>query len=188
MKNREICELRRSLNDCKILQYDGIDLDLSTTDTENVEDSDDSLDSQKLYLCELCDFKTTNRNGLRVHNGRKHKHNCDECGKSFSSKENLQRHEKAEMILKNSDPLRSPDASKTLCLNDYGEPFIEVVDSKSLCLVAALSFENQDDIETDAPLVAIHLVVLGDLREPGCLVDWASLSSILETHLEDKTS
>ena len=52
-KNREICELRRSLNEWKIMQYDGIDLDLATTDTENVEDSDDSLESQDIYLCKL---------------------------------------------------------------------------------------------------------------------------------------
>ena len=64
MKNREICELRIALNDCKIMQYDGIDLYLATTDSENVEDSEDGIKSQDLYLCELCDFKTTNRNDL----------------------------------------------------------------------------------------------------------------------------
>ena len=103
------------------MQYDGIDLDLATTDTENVEDSDDSLESQDIYLCKLCDFKTTNRNSLRVHNGRKHKHKCDECEKTFNNKESLQRHKKAEMILKNADPLKSPDESKTLCLHEDGD-------------------------------------------------------------------
>ena len=57
--------------------------------------------------------------------------------------------------------------SKKLRLNKNGEPFIEVVDTESLCLIAAMNFENQHSIEKDVPLVDIHRVVLGDLLEPG---------------------
>ena len=63
-----------------------------------------------------------------------------------------------------------------------------MVDTESLCLIAAMNFENQHSIEKDVSLVDIHRVEPGDLLEPGYLVDWASLSSILETHLGDKLS
>ena len=42
-KKREICELRVSFNNSRFVQLDGHDLDLETTDTENDEDTEESL-------------------------------------------------------------------------------------------------------------------------------------------------
>ena len=103
-----------SLNNSRFVQLDGHGLDLATTDTENDEDAEQSFGRQELYSCESCDFETTSRNGLKIHSSRKHKHKCDECGKAFRSRENLERHWKAENILKYSDPLNSPNATKKL--------------------------------------------------------------------------
>ena len=88
-KKSEICELKMSLNNSRFFQLDGHGLDLATTDTENDEDAEQSFGRQELYSCESCDFETTSRNGLKIHSSRKHKHECDECGKAFRSRENF---------------------------------------------------------------------------------------------------
>ena len=82
-KKREICELRVSFNNSRFVQLDGHDLDLETTDTENDEDTEESLCRQEFYNCESCAFETTSKNGLKIHSSRKHKHKCDECGKTI---------------------------------------------------------------------------------------------------------
>ena len=79
-------------------------------------------------------------NGLKIHSSRKHIHKSDECDKAFISRENLERHRKTEIILKNSDPLNSPDATKKVRLTDFEEPCIEVVSTNCLCPVALLFF------------------------------------------------
>ena len=71
-------------------------------------------------------------------------------------------------------------------LNDFGEPFIEVVSTDSLCPVALLSFETHQVLKDhDVPLLAIEIVVLGDLSEEGCFVDWAAVSIVLEKHAQE---
>ena len=171
-KKREICELRVSFNNFRFVQLDGHDLDLETTDTENDEDTEESLCRQELYKCEACAFETPSISS------RKHKHKCEECGKTFISRENLERHRIAKIILKNSDPLNSPDANKKLSLIDF-----EVVITNPLCPVALLYFEAHRVLEhSDVPHFAVELVVLGDLSESGCYVDWAALSMALDKH------
>ena len=186
-KTREICELKMSVKNSRIVQLDGHGLDLASTDTENDENTEESFVRQEMYSCESCEFETFNGNGLKIHSSRKHKHKCDDCGKVFSSRENLDRHKKAKMILKNSNPLNSPDATKKLRLNDFGEPFIEVVSTDSLCPVALLSFETHQVLKYhDVPLFDIEIVVLGDLSEEGCFVDWAAVSMVLGKHEQER--
>ena len=36
------------------------------------------------------------------------------------------------------------------------------------------------------PLLAIEKVVVGDLSEAGCFVDWAALSMVLEKHVQEQ--
>ena len=50
---KKIKKLKQKIERFVNFEFDGIDLDLDTTDTENVEDSDDSLESQDIYLCKL---------------------------------------------------------------------------------------------------------------------------------------
>ena len=91
--------------------------------------------------------------------------------------------------MKNSDSLNSPDATKKLQINNFGEPFIEVVTTDSLCPVALLCFEAQQVLEDpDVPVLAIDLVVIGDLTEEGCFVDWAALSMVLDKHSQEQFS
>ena len=89
---------------------------------------------------------------------------------------------KAEMIMENLDPIKSPDNSTALSINEHREPRIDVVKTKSMCIIAVLYFEELHQEKTELPLLDINSFVLGDKTEPGCLVDWASLNLELGKH------
>ena len=42
--------------------------------------------------------------------------------------------------------------------------------------------------DPDVPVLAIDLVVIGDLTEEGCFVDWAALPMVLDKHAQEQYS
>ena len=77
-KEREIRDLKMAMNKNRIMQYDGIDLSIDTSDTENEneinDDSENSAENQDCFRCDLCNFETKFRSGLKIHVGKKHRH------------------------------------------------------------------------------------------------------------------
>ena len=188
-KDKEIGDLRKVLDDTGISQFNGIDDDvISVTTVENESDADSEESSETLNYCELCDFKTHNCKGLKIHMGKSHKNKCKRCGQIFPDVDSLNRHEKAEMILDHADPLESPDKLQNLGLNKNGEPFIEVMTVPDTP-IARLYFEDcPEQDEHDVLHLAISTVVLGELSEPGCFVDWDSLSTLLKENGKEQLS
>ena len=178
--------MRKTLDETGITQVDGIDDDvISVTTVENVSDGDSEESSETLNYCEFCDFKTHYCKGLKIHMGKSHKNKCKSCDKTFPDVDSLKRHEKAEMILDHADPLESPDKLQHLSLNKNGEPYIEVMTVLDEP-IARLYFEECLEQEKHLLHLAISMVVLGDLSEPGCFVDWDSLSTLLREHKKEQ--
>ena len=89
------------------------------------------------------------------------------------------------MILDRADPLESPDKLQNLGLNKNGEPYIEVM-TVSDKPIARLYFEDCPEQDESVLHLAISIVVLGELSEPGCFVDWDSLSTLLKEHEKEQ--
>ena len=174
-----------AMNEHRIMQYDGIDLSIDTSDTENEnDDSENSSESQNCFKCDLCNFETKFRSSLKIHVGKKHSYECKKCEKVFTNHNQFKTHMKAEMVMENADPLISPDSSMTLLINDLGEPWVDVVKAWSLHPLAHLCFEDlqQAALTTEVPFV------LGDLTEPNCLVYWTAMNFALDNEAQKELS
>ena len=144
-----------------------------------------------VFSCELCEFNTLHESGLKIHFGKCHKNQCPGCGRSFKTRESLDKHRFAEMILRHSEPLESPDKSRKIKMNENGDPCLEVFDSDLRKPLAILHVDDCQEKCTDisaSPILhtALNSVVLGELSEPGCFVDWSSFSALLEQHRLEK--
>ena len=75
----------------------------------------------------------------------------------------------------------------TLYEHEHREPCIDVVKAGSLCVIGLLYYE---DLKKVAHSIGVHhlpmsLYVLGDVSEPGRLVDWDSLNLALDNYVDD---
>ena len=124
------------------------DDDNEGNDSEENSDDDslgqDNFNANQLFYCDLCEFNTKHSSGLKIHVGKCHKNKCENCGKTFSGKDFLDRHNIAEMIVNHADPLESPDNAKKLVINEDGEPYLEVIsnDCNKNNPIALIYFEN----------------------------------------------
>ena len=149
-KETEISSLKIALSDYRIMQID-VSVDTNETKDENKtsDDSEKSSGSQNCFKCDLCNFETKFKSGLKIHLEKKHNHYCEKCEKVFRNENHFKRHMKAEMIMENSDPITSPDKSTALSINELGEPWIDVVKTESLCSIAVLYFEEHHHEKTE---------------------------------------
>ena len=72
-----------------------------------------------------------------MHIGRMRKFTCALCADEFNDKESLYRHEKAYSLLKNIDPLKSPDDLMHLELKEKDETCL-VIAKKNFVSIALL--------------------------------------------------
>ena len=73
-------------------------------------------------------------------------------------------------------------------MNEDGEPNLQVIADAKNNPIALIYFEDFQGQEKDILQLDISSVVLGDISEPGCFVDWASFSALLEKKIMDQAA
>ena len=73
-------------------------------------------------------------------------------------------------------------------MNDEGKSYLEVIenDPTKKTPIALLYFEELPSQEKGLLKLNLSAVVLGDVSEPGCFVDWSSFSTLLEKHMMEQ--
>ena len=144
-KDIEIEKLRKIIIESNISQTDGGDLDVASSENDEEGSTDEDEDGteneeifEETFKCETCDYQTKSRNGLKIHIGKSHKHPCDQCGIGLRNKYSLQRHKRAKEILKNVDPLESPDKTKEIGLEENDETCLVVHEKTTRKILALL--------------------------------------------------
>ena len=201
-KDSEIEYLKKIINKSNIGQFDGETYDddpsdfLATDENENnVNDSDASSDESTTFGCELCDFQTENRRGLKIHVGRKHQVSCNDCGINFNDNESFIRHNEGKSTLKNIEPCESPDNEMKIDTKEPDEACLAIYDKTANTVICLLHShecwsrlahscddlpsqeEDLEDINTDILHQAIGSVVMGELSKMGCFMDWSSFAA-----------
>ena len=198
-KNTEIKRLRNILKKSQLLQLDGVFSADNYSDTTTANESDVSEDeikniSNEAFQCEHCDFETEFKNGLKIHIARMHKVKCDECELEFKNKECLKRHKEIKTTISNIEPHLSPDGSMKLDILKHDEVCLVVTDQQSKKLLflhcwscwirathSCLELPPEGfDKEARPQHTDIGKVVMGDLSEPGCFMDWDMVKTLLE--------
>jgi hypothetical protein len=131
-KDEEIERLKKSNSGTIIQQFDGIDCDENLSDSSKPiesESSDEESNSKPVFECDICEYLTESKHGLKVHMGKQHTYKCDSCALGFNNKESLNRHREAKSILSNIDPFESPDHSKKLIIGEKDETCLDVFDN-----------------------------------------------------------
>ena len=92
-KDREINDIKKILTEHRILQYVGIGLSIDTSEFENKDevssDLEISSESKSCFKCELCNFETKHKSGLKIHIGKNQNHNVKSVQKCLKMKKSL---------------------------------------------------------------------------------------------------
>ena len=120
--------------------------DSETTDSEVEDLANEALkdyDSTAIYKCSTCDFQTCKENGLKIHCGRVHRYECEQCDRKFKLSEDLRYHkqtdhEECNRIL---SKIENPE---------YENLVIKSIKSNSTC-IGVFSWTD-----TTTPLVFLH--------------------------------
>ena len=94
-KDKEIANLKDLLKKTQISQIDGEDFIDDFESSSEMETLSQGLSESEveLFFCDLCNFNTEHKKGLKIHFSKMHKKKCYCCGIIFENKDNLERHE-----------------------------------------------------------------------------------------------